>query len=231
MISKPRRKDRIAFTLIELLIGVAVICVLLALLLPRPTTRPDKESWVRCLTNLRQVNLALILYAGDQRDLLPWQIPNSDTQLQANLEFSAADHFSQLTNYLRDPLIFVCPTDPLRHKAATDFANFSNSNLSYFASIDASLQPESPIHTNVVETILTGDRHLAYYNDAATPGLLVVTNHNGMRWTEELHRASNHEFTAGVLGFLDGHAQRVTSEKLPLTFAAQSQPVTRLMIP
>lgn len=59
------------FTLIELLVVIAVIGILAALLLPALGRAKEKGRLTTCLNNLRQVNLAIRLYADDTADSLP----------------------------------------------------------------------------------------------------------------------------------------------------------------
>jgi prepilin-type N-terminal cleavage/methylation domain-containing protein len=67
---------RQAFTLIELLVVIAIIGILAALLLPSLARGKQKAQQTQCVSNLKQLGLAIHMYAGDSRDTLPgpiWQ--------------------------------------------------------------------------------------------------------------------------------------------------------------
>ena len=59
------------FTLIELLVVIAIIGVLAALLFPALGRAKEKGRLTTCMSNLRQVNLAIRLYADDNAQSLP----------------------------------------------------------------------------------------------------------------------------------------------------------------
>jgi prepilin-type N-terminal cleavage/methylation domain-containing protein/prepilin-type processing-associated H-X9-DG protein len=59
------------FTLIELLVVIAIIAILAAMLLPALNVAREKSRRARCVSNLRQVCVALNIYANDNRDKLP----------------------------------------------------------------------------------------------------------------------------------------------------------------
>lgn len=59
------------FTLIELLVVVAIVGILASLLLPALASAKSKGRQAKCASNLRQIGLALVLYADDHDGWMP----------------------------------------------------------------------------------------------------------------------------------------------------------------
>ena len=59
------------FSLVELLVAIATAAILAALLLPSLPRAKARAQITACLDNLRQINLSVHLYAGDNSDTLP----------------------------------------------------------------------------------------------------------------------------------------------------------------
>jgi len=117
-----------AFTLVELLVVIAVIAILASLLLPALTRAQAKAHSTRCLNNLRQWGLAFRQYADDNKDCLPRrgqgiqplaQIDRPEDWFNALPPYFNCQSYQQLfaTNQKfkpRSSTVFVCPdaTDP-----------------------------------------------------------------------------------------------------------------------
>jgi len=69
--ARPSHQRRRAFTLIELLVVIAIIAILAAMLLPALARAKAASVQTKCLSNLKQLNLAMVLYCGDNKDKTP----------------------------------------------------------------------------------------------------------------------------------------------------------------
>ena len=67
------RRER-AFTLVELLVVIAVVAILAAMLLPALVRARERSLGIICLNNTRQLNLAWLLYAADHEDRLAYNL-------------------------------------------------------------------------------------------------------------------------------------------------------------
>lgn len=89
--SNPAASSKTAFTLVELLVVIAVIGILAALLLPVLASAKEKARRTQCLNNLKQFNLGLIMYGNDNHDQMPemkgglwaWDLPYSISDVLA----------------------------------------------------------------------------------------------------------------------------------------------------
>lgn len=66
-----KRKKRLFFTLVELLIVISIIAILAALLLPALKKAKEKTHQINCMNNLKQTGSGFVMYYGDYNDYTP----------------------------------------------------------------------------------------------------------------------------------------------------------------
>ena len=115
-----KKRNSTAFTLIELLVVIAIISILAAIILPVFFSVRGKARQTVCVSNLRQIGMAISLYAQDADDLYPYGNDPSDTNTNPNLwantpyrdqVFSMLPLHSILMPYVQNNDLWHCPSD------------------------------------------------------------------------------------------------------------------------
>ncbi|HEY5913287.1 MAG TPA: type II secretion system protein [Verrucomicrobiae bacterium] len=213
-----------AFTLLEVLVVGIVLLILLMITVPTFDRRPQRAWVVHCANNLRQINLALQVFASDHGDRFPSQVSlTNGGSMEMIAAGSPAPHFQTLSNEVPTPKVWICPTDKAKH-VATSYVGLNNTNVSYFLSVDL-----QPTNTPPSFTFLAGDRHLQTGGTPVKPGLFLLTTNASIAWTRELH--GNMNPPGGNIVFLDGHTEFLTNHRLGPIIRNQGIPTNRLAVP
>jgi prepilin-type N-terminal cleavage/methylation domain-containing protein len=220
----PDSKMRTAFTLVELLVVLAVIVVLVLLIAPLLRHGHPPKYHLRCMSNQKQLALGLLIFAGDNSDMFPAQVVLAKGgALEPMNAGDVIPCYVALTNYVPNPWAFHCPTDKKRSVAARG-QSIQRTNVSYFISLDAS-PTNSPMYS-----MLTGDRHLSANNQPVNPGLFALSTNQTLAWTTELH-VEKRQPMGGSFTFADGHCEWVKPGSLSEIVARQNLPANRLAFP
>jgi prepilin-type N-terminal cleavage/methylation domain-containing protein/prepilin-type processing-associated H-X9-DG protein len=131
----PRRipeRRRGGFTLVELLVVIGIIAVLISLLLPSLNRARENAKQTVCLSNMRQIGLAFVMYNNANNGYFPR--PGAGTQREDWIHWEPTRKLedSALAPFMAKPInpeFFRCPSDQLSYRP-------SGSNYTYSYSVN-----------------------------------------------------------------------------------------------
>jgi len=179
------------FTLVELLVVVAIIGILAAILMPALNSAREQARRSSCISNLKEIGLGMNMYAGDWREKFPM---SSRTTADTDEDFK---RLIASGTYATGPL-FYCPSSRESAKSERDQA--------FQITVDGGLVNCDNINPCISYAYSYG---LTLMDDPDSCLVVDMSGNWGGDWEEDLQVSliKNHD-TAGVNAvFIDGHAE------------------------
>jgi prepilin-type N-terminal cleavage/methylation domain-containing protein/prepilin-type processing-associated H-X9-DG protein len=105
-----RRTNDDGFTLVELLVVMAIIACLVSLLLPSLATVRQKADTIKCTSNMRQIGVAVNLYVSDHSERTPIIEPWPSQPVYSSTD-GAQTMLQSLATYGVTSAALQCPSD------------------------------------------------------------------------------------------------------------------------
>jgi prepilin-type N-terminal cleavage/methylation domain-containing protein/prepilin-type processing-associated H-X9-DG protein len=198
------------FTLIELLVVIAIISILAAILFPVLARARENARRTACLSNMKQIGLALMQYVQDYDEMTPKGHPPGGLVANFGEPGAPGMFLNLLTPYTKSSQIYACPS--ARPNEGTQKPT-ARSDTSYFGN-GAVMQRNSASIPNTAEIIYVQEfyerRNTAYQrpmSNGANPPQWFAWHWWDTSVTPARERYSNIHFEGGNLLFVDGHAK------------------------
>lgn len=150
------RASAVGFTLIELVLVVAITCALAAMLLPALVRSKAMAKSAQCLSNLRQIGLGMSLYADQSNGLFPesgglilWDQVDAQTQKTGWLQ--------QIIAFTRNTNLYQCPAEQQEPFSYFNGARAAMVATANFASVDIRKIQFPAAHVLSGDTVWTDD--------------------------------------------------------------------------
>ena len=153
-------RSRTGFTLIELLVVIAIIAILAAILFPVFQKVRENARRTQCLSNMKQIGLALIQYNQDYDENYPSGVSGAIAQGKAGIGWAGS-----VQPYSKSIQLFTCPDDSAKGGVYNGFAYYAVSYaMNFYVANQALAQVAAPA-TCVLASESTGSVTYLGYTD------------------------------------------------------------------
>ncbi|HOK55931.1 MAG TPA: prepilin-type N-terminal cleavage/methylation domain-containing protein [bacterium] len=190
------------FTLIELLVVIAIIAILAAMLLPALDQARKRAQIATCMSNLKQIYVALSMYRNDYDKYFPTAYEPRANSCSASLTLLTGQYVyynsptKEGPDYLKNYSLFICPASS-RTQSPTGVADWMNCSYAYARNFAEKNEREPKKYAIMAD--LKGDWQ--YYDTGKQANILcgyLIRNQSYM---------PNHSFDGVNILFLDGHTE------------------------
>ena len=210
---------RNAFTLIELLVVIAIIAILAGLLLPALARAKTKAQGIKCLGNLKQLQLGWLMYPDDHGGLLPPQIVergggNGQSDSPGSWVFRNAPDDLTTSNialgvlfpYVRSAAIYHCPADKSTVTGHKGLLRTRSYSLNWYLASDPKVWYDPRLKLRYSEIVSPGPSLVYAFIDEDDRTINDGTFFSPEVWEEWGDLPAVRHALGSNLSFADGHA-------------------------
>lgn len=218
---------RRAFTLIELLVVIAIIAILAAILFPVFAQAKESARQSTCLSNMRQIGVASMMYAGDSNDVYPAWAARTPPINNGNTDYLPPD--MQLMPYAKNDQIWKCPSDSAKRQSPENIpwwdGNYKKKALyrsyAYVGEINTVEAGGKDTNTGVYKKVGPGNWDMAGRKNSEFDA-----PSNTVAWVEQWSIAVDDQYVGGIWGsgFINCDTCKLAGRNVPAQGPADQGP-------